>query len=232
MPPQLSPVSRERRPRLPSGNRLRLKKELKKVLTPRKEIQYQARGSKIDKGLCPVGFLSVRIPVTHRRTTKTRPGKRKNTNSMYSLNQVKTLVSCGRDPARSLPLRRGFLLIPLILVCFALAPQMHAVSPPPDGGYPGFNTAEGDSALLLLSTGAGNTGIGWYSAFADTTGGFNTGLGAGTLALNNADSNTALGCVALLLNTTGTLNTAAGTDAMVFNDSGEFQRRFRRLRAV
>ena len=144
---------------------------------------------------------------------------------MHSLNQVKTLVSCGRDPARSLPLRRGFLLIPLILVCFAFAPQMHALSPPPDGGYGNFTTAEGDSALLSLSTttgGAGNSAFGWFSAFVNTTGAFNTGLGAGTLALNNADSNTAVGCVALLLNTTGTLNTATGTDAMVFNDSGEF----------
>ena len=69
---------------------------------------------------------------------------------MYSLNQVNKLVSCGRDPARSLPFWRGFLLIPLILVCFAFAPQTRAVSPAPDGGYPGFNTAEGDQALFLL----------------------------------------------------------------------------------
>jgi len=46
---------------------------------------------------------------------------------MYSLNQVNKLVSCGRDPARSLPLWRGFLLIPLILVCFAFAPQTRAL---------------------------------------------------------------------------------------------------------
>ena len=45
---------------------------------------------------------------------------------MYSLIELKTLVSCGRDPARSLPLRRGFLLIPLILACFAFLPQMQA----------------------------------------------------------------------------------------------------------
>ena len=63
---------------------------------------------------------------------------------MYSLNQVKTLASCGRDPGRSLPLWRGFLLVPLILVCFALTPQMQAIVPPPDGGYPNFNTAEGE----------------------------------------------------------------------------------------
>ena len=84
---------------------------------------------------------------------------------MYSLNQVNKLVSCGRDPARSLPFWRGFLLIPLILVCFAFAPQTRAVTPPPDGGYPGFNTAEGDGALQLLFGGFGNTALGWRSLF-------------------------------------------------------------------
>ena len=34
---------------------------------------------------------------------------------MYSATQLKTLVSCGRDRAHPLPLRRGFVLVPLIL---------------------------------------------------------------------------------------------------------------------
>ena len=59
-------------------------------------------------------------------------------------------------------------------------------------------------------------------ALLDTTGSFNTGVGGGALALNNADSNTAVGAAALLLNTTGTENTAVGTDALVFNDIGGF----------
>ena len=54
----------------------------------------------------------------------------------------------------------------------------------------------------------------------DTSGNYNTGVGAGALVLNNADSNTAVGAAALLLNTTGTLNTAVGTDALVYNDTG------------
>jgi len=141
---------------------------------------------------------------------------------MYSLIQVKTFVSCGRDPARSLPLGRGFLLIPLILVCFAFLPQMQAapnVSPAPDGCYPGFNTAEGCNALKNV-TGAGNTGVGWYSLYVDTTGSYNTGLGGGTLVLNTADSNTATGAAALLLNGDGTQNCAYGTDALVYNGYG------------
>jgi len=35
-----------------------------------------------------------------------------------------------------------------------------AVSPPPDGGYPGGNTAEGQGALLSLTDGAFNTAVG------------------------------------------------------------------------
>ncbi|HEY4271932.1 MAG TPA: tail fiber domain-containing protein [Candidatus Udaeobacter sp.] len=106
------------------------------------------------------------------------------------------------------------------VACFALSPKVQAVSPAPDGCYPGFTTAEGCNALSFLTTGAGNTGLGWESLLSDTTGGFNTSVGAGALILNNGDSNTAVGAVALLLNTTGTENTAVGTDAMVYNDTG------------
>ena len=108
------------------------------------------------------------------------------------------------------------------IACLGLLPKMQAVSPAPDGCYPGFTTAEGCNALKFLSTGAGNTGVGWYALNADTTGNYNTGLGGGALALNNADSNTAVGAAALLLNTTGTENTATGTDALVHNASGSY----------
>src|SRR5207248_6760974 len=58
------------------------------------------------------------------------------------------------------PLRLAFLLIPLVLGCFGLSPAVRAVSPAPDGGYPDFNTAEGDDALFSLTTGVGNAAIG------------------------------------------------------------------------
>ena len=108
------------------------------------------------------------------------------------------------------------------LVCFGLLPTMRAVSPAPDGGYPGGNTAEGQNALLSLTTGGFNTAVGWSSLKSLTTGSFNTGVGPGTLVLNRADSNTAVGTAAMLVNTTGTENTAVGTDALVHNDSGSF----------
>jgi hypothetical protein len=139
---------------------------------------------------------------------------------MYSLNQVKKLVSCGRDLARSLPFWRGFLLIPLILVSLAVAPQTQAVSPAPDGGYPNFTTAEGDQALQLLNGGLGNTGLGWRALFSGVTFNFNTGVGAGALVLNTADENTAVGTAALLLNGQGAENTAIGTAAML-NNTGD-----------
>src|SRR5947199_4171076 len=101
------------------------------------------------------------------------------------------------------------------LACFALwaAPKAFAVSPPPDGGYPGGNTAEGTSALLSRTTGLYNTAIGIYSVLSLTDGNFCTGVGAGTLLSNTADQNTATGAGALLSNITGTDNTADGAFA-------------------
>src|SRR5215467_6437442 len=93
------------------------------------------------------------------------------------------------------------LFISLALACFALAPQVRAVSPPPEGCYNNFTTAEGCDALNSVTTGSGNTALGWRSLFLDSTGSSNTGVGGGALALNNADSNTAVGAAALLLNT-------------------------------
>ena len=110
--------------------------------------------------------------------------------------------------------------ITIILSCLACLPFAQAISPTPDGCYPGFTTAEGCGALNSLTTGAGNTGLGWRSLFLNSSASFNTGVGAGALILNNGDSNTAVGAVALLLNTSGTQNTAVGADAMVFNDTG------------
>ena len=106
-----------------------------------------------------------------------------------------------------------------VLVCFAMLPVQAGPSPAPDGCYPNFTTAEGCSALSALTTGAGNTGLGWHSLSATTDGSFNTGVGGGALALNNGSSNTAVGAAALLLNATGNFNTAVGTDALVDNTS-------------
>jgi uncharacterized coiled-coil protein SlyX len=112
------------------------------------------------------------------------------------------------------------LFVAFALICFALSPAAHAVVPPPDGGYPNFITAEGTNALQNLTTGAANTGVGWYALFSAGAGSNNTGVGAGALALNTADNNTAVGLAAMFLNTTGHDNVANGTGALVYNDSG------------
>jgi len=105
-------------------------------------------------------------------------------------------------------------------ICFALSPNARAVVPPPDGAYPNFTTAEGQSALQSLTTGAANTALGAFSLFSTTTASFNTAVGAGALDLNTGDSNTAVGVASLLLNT-GNNNTAIGVDALGLNTTGE-----------
>ena len=73
----------------------------------------------------------------------------------------------------------------LLLAHVALPERAQAVSPAPDGGYPGGNTAEGQAALLSLTTGGFNTAVGFLSLRSDTTGSFNTAIGAGALLANN-----------------------------------------------
>ena len=80
-------------------------------------------------------------------------------------------------------------LIPLLVLnCFGSLPTAQAVNPPPDGGYPGGNTAEGQNALLNLSSGSYNTAVGFFSLTRDSIGGFNTAIGAGTLLANTASN--------------------------------------------
>ena len=96
---------------------------------------------------------------------------------------------------------------------------MQALTPAPDGCYPGFTTTEGCNALSHLTDGAANTALGAYTLFGTTTASFNTAVGAAALDLNTGDSNTAVGVATLLLNT-GTQNTAVGVDALGLNTSG------------
>src|SRR5215472_8225656 len=124
------------------------------------------------------------------------------------------------NPLIQLKQTTSVFLIAFGLACFGLLPLVRAVSPTPDGCFPNFTTAEGCDALQSLTTGAGNTAIGWRSIFSSSIGSFNTGVGAGALVLNTADSNTAVGTAALLLNTTGTENTAIGTAALLNNTTG------------
>ena len=111
-------------------------------------------------------------------------------------------------------------LVVSVFVCLALLPKVQAVVPAPDGGYPGGNTAEGQKAVLNLTTGTFNSALGFLSLSALTAGNFCTGVGAGALLLNTADGNTAVGAAALLFNTIGSGNTATGLSALGNNMDG------------
>ena len=97
-----------------------------------------------------------------------------------------------------------------LLTTFAKA---QAVNPLPDGGYPGGNTAEGQNALLNLTTGRYNTAVGLESLKSNTVGLYNTAVGAHALMNHtNARHCTAIGKDALM-RSTGNGNTALGANA-------------------
>jgi len=75
--------------------------------------------------------------------------------------------------------------------------------------------------MPFITTGVANSAFGAFSLFSNTTGSFNTAVGAGALDLNTGNNNTAVGAAALLLNT-GTQNTAVGVNALGLNTAGQF----------
>lgn len=100
------------------------------------------------------------------------------------------------------------------------------------------NTGVGLDVLAQVTTGAGNTGLGWSALFVNQDGSNNSAFGALALAENISGSdniamgwsalfnntsgsrNSGIGYLALLSNTTGTDNVAIGTRAMASNDIG------------
>src|SRR6266545_3140910 len=107
------------------------------------------------------------------------------------------------------------------IVCIGLLPDAQAVLPPPDGGYLGGNTAEGQNALFSLTTGQFNTAVGAGALLSNTLGAFNTASGAFALFSNTTGlDNTATGAQALFSNTTANFNTAMGGRALQFNTTG------------
>jgi uncharacterized coiled-coil protein SlyX len=112
-------------------------------------------------------------------------------------------------------------LAALLMAFFALLAKAQAVSPSPDGGYPGNNTAEGDSALLSLTVGQDNTATGFHALSFNTFGSANTAIGSDALIDNTTgNSDTATGFHALAFNTTGNNNTATGVNALERNTTG------------
>ena len=117
--------------------------------------------------------------------------------------------------------RRSCLPVVLAIVWITFAPSLQAVTPPPDGGYPNQNTAEGEDTLVNLTTGIANTAIGFNALFSNTTGIGNTATGFEALFSNTTGGqNTANGAAALFSNTIGHDNTAAGVNALFSNNTG------------
>jgi hypothetical protein len=121
------------------------------------------------------------------------------------------------------PLRLGFFLIALILVGLALLPISNAfgVTPAPDGGYLGWNTAEGQDALFSLTSGGFNTAIGGFALAVNSEGYWNVAVGQGALRNNTVSANVAVGTQALYNNTDGLSNTATGYQALFKNNHGD-----------
>src|SRR5262245_26753852 len=132
-----------------------------------------------------------------------------------------------------------FKAILLVLGCLAFLSQLQAVHPPPDGGYPGLNTAEGDNALLQLTSGINNTAVGGLALRDTTTGSYNVAVGSGALRnnttgaynmaigaealrANNANFNLAIGFRVGFMNTTGTHLTGIGANALFSNTTAGF----------
>ena len=106
--------------------------------------------------------------------------------------------------------------------CLALlaVSKASAVSPAPDGGYPGGNTAEGTDALLSLSSGTNSTAIGADALANNVSGNDNTAVGFQALLLATGNHNTAVGSEALFFDTSGHDNTAVGFQALLDNSTG------------
>ena len=124
------------------------------------------------------------------------------------------------NPLAQLKKTTAFCLVVFALACFGFSPGAQALKPAPDGGYPNDNTAEGDNALLSLTTGEANTAVGFDALVSNTTGTSNTACGAGSLVFNRTGSaNTADGFRALKYNTAN-FNTAVGFETLFFNTTG------------
>ena len=83
------------------------------------------------------------------------------------------------------------------------------------------NTALGNLALNVNTTGSSNTAIGNGALFKNTTGIINTAVGSNALPNNTTGSNnSAVGSGALLTNSTGSNNSAVGSNSLFSNTTG------------
>src|SRR6266496_2455709 len=134
---------------------------------------------------------------------------------------MKAIVLSAKSPIHRPSLRRGFLLILLVLVCFGLAPMAQAVGPDTDGNIPGSNNGEGIGVLVSRTGGIWNTGTGFAALNHLTAGNQNTATGVRALNSDiNGGFNTATGVYSLFSNTSGFFNCATGAYSLANNTTG------------
>jgi hypothetical protein len=143
---------------------------------------------------------------------KSRRGETRKENYFRTMNRLIHLKKATR-----------LFVVTFVLARLAVLPVARAVVPPPDGGYPGQNTAEGTNALFNANPftgGSWNTAVGYRALFSDTYGKSNTGIGNQALTNNmGGPDNTAVGYHALF-HSDGVENTALGSEALYFNTIG------------
>jgi hypothetical protein len=142
---------------------------------------------------------------------------------MFAFNSLSQGISSCLRSACEKRSRHRLSAVAIAITFGVMSPTARAVTPTPDGGYPGNNTAEGQDALFSLTAndGYGNTAVGYNALYFNTTGDYNTA--SGTYALYHTTtgaSNTASGNAALNHNTTGGDNTANGSGALAYNTTG------------
>jgi hypothetical protein len=117
------------------------------------------------------------------------------------------------------PWGRSFVLVGLILACFALSPQARATCQ--DACLANQNTVQGDDVLFSLTTGFGDTAIGFQALYSNTSGHGNNAVGVQALYSNiDGIDNTAVGYFALLSNLSGSGNTAISDYGLYSNTTG------------
>ena len=118
-------------------------------------------------------------------------------------------------------LMRLSIVVTALGATFLFSPTTRALTPLPDGGYAGNNTAEGSDALFHNTTGINNAAVGFGALFNNSSGSYNKADGAFALFSNTSGVfNTAAGFQALLSNQSGVQNTAIGAGALVHNVIG------------
>src|SRR5437868_12954070 len=118
--------------------------------------------------------------------------------------------------------KRNIIAVFSALVALALLPMAQAAPAPntPDpGSKPVSNTADGQNAMLSITSGTHNAAFGFDALLSNSDANFNTAVGSVALLLNDGTQNTAVGTGALLFNAIAGDNNAVGAFALFNNDS-------------